>query len=85
MRTRKPVGQGGMRERVEIPVGSVADEALGWTEQHALDLGESALDAMLHRAVRKALEDASPAIPAGRVFEDLWLFHAERLNAAGRA
>jgi antitoxin ParD1/3/4 len=50
----------------------------------ALDREEAAIEAMLRRKVREALDDPRPSIPADQVFAELRAHHAEQVKADKR-
>jgi antitoxin ParD1/3/4 len=89
MRSSKPitVTLGEMQEKVEARVRSGAYASASEVVRaglRALDREEAALDAVLRQKVQEALNDPSPGIPAEQVFEEMRVYHADRLKAAGR-
>jgi antitoxin ParD1/3/4 len=89
MRKSKPVSVtlGDPQERVEARVRTgnytSASEVM-CAAIRALDREDEALDELLRRKVKAALDDPRPSIPAEEVFRDMRSLHAQRLKAAKR-
>lgn len=88
MRTSRPITvtlgeqQKSLDARLNSGAYSSASEVLR-AALRALDREEAALDEILRRRVREALDDPRPSVPAEDVFARLRAHHAERMKAEG--